>query len=60
MLRAMLRIARTDLRSRRVQAAMLVLVVAASTTVLMLAVTVRGSAGAPFERLLDEANGAHV
>ena len=36
------------------------LVVAASTTVLMLAVTVRGSAGAPFERLLDEANGAHV
>ena len=60
MLRALTRKGLADLRSRPLQTTLLFLIVALASATAMMAVTVRDTAAAPYESLLDETNGAHV
>lgn len=60
MIRASLRKAAADARSRRLQTALLFVVMAAAAGTLMLALTVRSSASEPFARTIHETNSAHL
>ncbi len=60
MLRAQLRVIRADLRRRPLQSALVFIVVAAATALPTLAVSVEDSAGRPFERVMETADGGHV
>jgi putative ABC transport system permease protein len=58
--RALLRKALADLRTHRLQSALIVLMLFGATTALALAVTVRRGMAEPYERAFAEANGAHI
>jgi putative ABC transport system permease protein len=55
-----IKLAFAGIRSRRVQSALAILVVAAATTALTIGLAVRSVADRPFERTFDATNGAHV
>jgi putative ABC transport system permease protein len=59
-IRALMRKGFADLRSRPLQTTLLFLIVALASATAMMAVTVRDTAAAPYESLLDDANGAHI
>ena len=60
MYRALFRKGFGDLRTRRVQTALLFIVVAAAAAILMLAISLPQSVAGSFDRAHDEAHGAHV
>ncbi len=60
MLRAVVRKGVADLRARRLQTTVLVVIIAMAAATATMALSVQRTASTPFEQLLDEANGPHL
>src|SRR5262245_36617783 len=60
MLAAISRKAIADVRSRPLQSALLVLVIALAATALTAALALRDASSRPYEELMEDSNGAHV
>ncbi len=60
MIRTLFRKGAADLRTRRLQTALLFIVVASASAILMLAISIEQSVTSSYDRAHDEAHGAHV